>query len=355
MRKSKGMTQEELGKVLNVTYQAVSKWERGESLPDFSTMSQIAKYFQVPLSYFEDGADSIPEPAPAEIHNNYVVPNIEVPTYIGTCTECGRMLQSEDDVATTTPKLVCKTCAERNRQQQLIQEEKHAADAKYQREKTLREELGGGFDIPLIISLLVFIAAAVTFTVLYFGETDKDTAFGYAIMLFFLPIVLFSITHAIVGFINSLRITADDTEGYKLSVSFIVAGAIAVVYLVLFLILYIQSGTEIDFLILLILSVIVSFTFVSQMMWGSIVNEIFTCGGFTFRMPGFIFSLTVESILWMIVTKIFLGILSILIFLATTVLFALIAIFGSVITFIPCLLAKLARDAKARSTAKKIN
>ena len=178
LRKSKGMTQEELGKVLNVTYQAVSKWERGESLPDFSTMSQIAKYFQVPLSYFEDGADSIPEPAPAEIHNNYVVPNIEVPTYIGTCTECGRMLQSEDDVATTTPKLVCKTCAERNRQQQLIQEEKHAADAKYQREKTLREELGGGFDIPLIISLLVFIAAAVTFTVLYFGETDKDTAFG---------------------------------------------------------------------------------------------------------------------------------------------------------------------------------
>ena len=60
LRKSKGMTQEELGKVLNVTYQAVSKWERGESMPDFAPMSQIAKYFQVPLSYFADGNVEVP-------------------------------------------------------------------------------------------------------------------------------------------------------------------------------------------------------------------------------------------------------------------------------------------------------
>lgn len=33
LRKTKGMTQEELGKVLNVTYQAVSKWNEANHYP----------------------------------------------------------------------------------------------------------------------------------------------------------------------------------------------------------------------------------------------------------------------------------------------------------------------------------
>ncbi|MDE7264859.1 MAG: helix-turn-helix domain-containing protein, partial [Clostridia bacterium] len=70
LRKTKGMTQEELGKVLNVTYQAVSKWERGESLPDFETMSQMAKYFQVPLGYFADENEELAETAAADALSN---------------------------------------------------------------------------------------------------------------------------------------------------------------------------------------------------------------------------------------------------------------------------------------------
>ena len=57
LRKSNNMTQAELGDALSVTYQAVSKWERGESQPDFDTISKISKMFQVPISYFEDGSD----------------------------------------------------------------------------------------------------------------------------------------------------------------------------------------------------------------------------------------------------------------------------------------------------------
>lgn len=54
LRKQKGITQAALGYHLNVTYQAVSKWERDESDPDFATMNKIAKYFDVPLSYFTE-------------------------------------------------------------------------------------------------------------------------------------------------------------------------------------------------------------------------------------------------------------------------------------------------------------
>ncbi len=105
LRKSKGMTQYELGKVLNVTYQAVSKWERGESLPDFETMSQIAKYFEVPISYFEDCADGVQPTAGGGTHE-----------YLGTCTVCGKMLREGEEYA-SEPKIICKKCAERQRQE----------------------------------------------------------------------------------------------------------------------------------------------------------------------------------------------------------------------------------------------
>ena len=110
LRKSKGMTQEDLGKVLNVTYQAVSKWERGEALPDFMMMSRIAKFFEVPLSHFEDGAVTQQVAASDTAQKKKV---------IGMCTVCGRMLE-EGDEATTSPKIVCKDCHERQVQQPVV-------------------------------------------------------------------------------------------------------------------------------------------------------------------------------------------------------------------------------------------
>lgn len=55
LRKEINMTQEELGTKLNITYQAVSKWERNLSSPDFGTIVKISKIFNVSLEYF-DGA-----------------------------------------------------------------------------------------------------------------------------------------------------------------------------------------------------------------------------------------------------------------------------------------------------------
>lgn len=43
MRKELGFTQEELASRLNVSFQAVSKWENGASLPDVSTLPLLAK------------------------------------------------------------------------------------------------------------------------------------------------------------------------------------------------------------------------------------------------------------------------------------------------------------------------
>ena len=43
LRKEKGLTQSELGERVGVSFQAVSKWERGESLPDIILLPDLAK------------------------------------------------------------------------------------------------------------------------------------------------------------------------------------------------------------------------------------------------------------------------------------------------------------------------
>lgn len=51
LRKNEGMTQLELGERLNYSDKTVSKWERGESLPDAGILKQIAEVFGVGVDY----------------------------------------------------------------------------------------------------------------------------------------------------------------------------------------------------------------------------------------------------------------------------------------------------------------
>ncbi|MBE7056292.1 MAG: helix-turn-helix transcriptional regulator [Ruminococcaceae bacterium] len=51
LRQSKGMTQLELAEMLNYSDKAVSKWERGESMPDIAVLVEISRLFDVKLDY----------------------------------------------------------------------------------------------------------------------------------------------------------------------------------------------------------------------------------------------------------------------------------------------------------------
>ncbi|MBQ8427029.1 MAG: helix-turn-helix domain-containing protein [Clostridia bacterium] len=48
-RKSAGLTQAELAEKLNYTDKAVSKWERGESVPDLYVLKQLADFYGVKI------------------------------------------------------------------------------------------------------------------------------------------------------------------------------------------------------------------------------------------------------------------------------------------------------------------
>jgi len=50
LRKSKGLSQEELAIRLNVVRQTISKWEKGLSVPDADLLIKIADIFEVPVS-----------------------------------------------------------------------------------------------------------------------------------------------------------------------------------------------------------------------------------------------------------------------------------------------------------------
>ena len=51
LRKQHDMTQIQLAERLNYSDKAISKWERGESLPDITVLIEIAKLFSVSLDY----------------------------------------------------------------------------------------------------------------------------------------------------------------------------------------------------------------------------------------------------------------------------------------------------------------
>lgn len=49
LRKNKNMSQEKLADKLNISRQAVQKWENGESLPDISNLIQLSNIFNITL------------------------------------------------------------------------------------------------------------------------------------------------------------------------------------------------------------------------------------------------------------------------------------------------------------------
>ena len=49
LRKAKGLTQNELGERLGVSFQAVSKWERGETLPDVALLPDLARVLETSI------------------------------------------------------------------------------------------------------------------------------------------------------------------------------------------------------------------------------------------------------------------------------------------------------------------
>ena len=159
LRKENNMTQAELGAKLNVTYQAVSKWENDQSQPDFATMAQIAELFHVPLTIFLSGEENETAVATAAAESAEPV--------LGYCTVCGNAVR-QDNVAQQRPVLICKDCVEADARRK--EEEARAAEQKKERQeqgrklankRTRNRGLIWGGVIALVVMILVAVSYAI--------------------------------------------------------------------------------------------------------------------------------------------------------------------------------------------------
>lgn len=193
LRRSKNMTQSELGAKLNVTFQAVSKWERGESYPDFDTLSKIAKIFGVSIGYFETGGDESEE---TDIFAASAVAATigGEKQMIGFCKECGKVVYDGDE-ACTSPAVICKVCALRREnakriaeKERIAKERKAAQDAENASAAhvaALRKKRNRGLIWSAVITAalaVVGIALAVSYSkdsALYLTATAFLVLFGY--------------------------------------------------------------------------------------------------------------------------------------------------------------------------------
>ena len=159
LRKERGLTQAELGNELGVTYQAVSKWERDESMPDFEMMSKLAKFFGVSITHFEhNDEEKIPSKDESDEFEEAAVETVTDPTngILGVCTVCGKYI-NKDNVGIETPKLVCKTC----RDEQIAQNERSRQEDK-RRIAAENQALAASFNKRTVIACIVAGIIAVT-------------------------------------------------------------------------------------------------------------------------------------------------------------------------------------------------
>ena len=76
LRRDRGLTQAELAERINYSDKAVSKWERGESLPDVLTLLSLAKELGTDLNTLT-GCAPEPESAPAQTPDPEPIPDRE--------------------------------------------------------------------------------------------------------------------------------------------------------------------------------------------------------------------------------------------------------------------------------------
>ena len=71
LRREKNLSQEELANVLGVSRQTISKWETGESTPDFDKIIPLCNFYGITSDELLSGKKDIVEAKKEEIKNNF--------------------------------------------------------------------------------------------------------------------------------------------------------------------------------------------------------------------------------------------------------------------------------------------
>ncbi len=124
LRKNANMTQTQLGEALNVSAQAVSKWEHNLAEPDLSTIKKISYIFKISIDDFLDiNHETADDKTVSDGQETEAVVSEQIATAvenavkqnqantIGYCVSCGTIV-TMDNAGMIAPKVLCRKCYE---------------------------------------------------------------------------------------------------------------------------------------------------------------------------------------------------------------------------------------------------
>lgn len=273
LRKSKNLTQSELGTKLNITAQAVSKWENDLSEPDLDSIKKMCEIFGVSVDAFlgistssepEKPATQPTTPAPAPANEPVKIIN-------GYCEKCKKPVGPGEYEITNlsyngarlykieeskTQHIFCNDCYKTIKDIQAKEKAKKEQIERLNEQKEEKSKFKKGFLWGSIVCVLIFL-------LLFFSTKDKPT------------------TEKTIG---------------------------------------------------LVVLTVGGFTATSQVFWGDFIGDVFLFFCRSFRAPfGLIFELSLDGLLWLITVKLALwiicGILSVLWFILGLLVTSVISFF----------------------------
>lgn len=172
-RKLANMTQQQVGDALNVSPQAVSKWENDLAQPDLISLKRLAELYGVPVSQLIDATEEpapeapapepAPEPAPAP---QPTVTYVEVPQkpVLAVCETCNKPIYDGNDIVrrtehhgkTAVKVVYCSVCAKKKDRAAAVNEMEEAKIAK-------RRAIGWGITFAVIVGVGLGVFTPVHF------------------------------------------------------------------------------------------------------------------------------------------------------------------------------------------------
>lgn len=257
-----GLTQGQLGEKLNVSAQAVSKWENDLTSPDIATLKMLAELYKVTLDELVDlkcgfGAPVQDESAEGEEDADE---KGEQEKLIGFCKSCG-ITVTEDNLGEREPVILCKKCRENK-----IKEETRLREEKIEQERRLREN-----------AQLAFKATQ-----------------------------------------TSIK--------RKRNISFIVAGLVALTFLIIGTVTTINKGLYVHIATSAVLTYAI-FAFVALLFYDGVVPDLLVkmCTA-SIRFPGLIFTFDLDGFIWLIGMKILFAVIGFIFGVACTILGVLLGL-----------------------------
>ena len=173
-RSKLGLTQKDLADKLNVTFQAVSRWENDDVEPSFDTVKEMAKLFNCSIDDLF-GVENTPTEDEPKQEQVKIVEKVVVQEHkpvLAVCEQCNKPIYDANEIRrvekihhvgrhTETKKYVlCKECDAKR-----LAEEKRQADEKRRQElDSMRKRRIHSFIWPTIVALILIIVAITKFT-----------------------------------------------------------------------------------------------------------------------------------------------------------------------------------------------